>query len=101
MMFLKAVQDLYQRATLWYRDTSEGPILAWIGHEGSPKEQCALVGAATQDQALMLMKRCEKFDPNFVEVCRIPEADKLFDNQKQPILDLESNDKALYYYLIS
>ena len=77
------------------------PIVAWVGHDGNPKEKCCLIGARTHNEALLLLKANDKFNSESAKVKRVKFGDWYYKNQKMPSINSNSSDKALYYYLIT
>jgi hypothetical protein len=74
------------------------PVLAWIGHQGSPRERACFICARSEGEAYYYAKKLNVFDGAFLRVERIPSADCLTEN-KMPGTDYGCGEKALYHYL--
>lgn len=74
------------------------PVLAWIGHQGSPKEKACFICARSEGEAYYYAKKLNVFDSSFIRVERISSADCLTADKK-PGTDYGCGEKALYHYL--
>jgi len=77
------------------------PVVAWVGHDGNPREKCCLIGARSYEEALNFMANSGTFHK--AQVKRIECGDWYFEDNQTIGIDLtdNGNGKALYYYLVT
>ena len=71
------------------------PLVAWVAHDGNPKERACLVWARDEDEARGLVYGY--YDAAFLRVARVTTADRLLGDRKEPgICDGEGSTYLSY-----